>query len=59
MCLEAHLLTAKWFVSRETRIYETQTGLPCMGEPQRAGAASAGAALALGSAKQSHGPPHE
>jgi len=45
MRFEIHLLTAKRFVSRETRIHETQTGLPCIGEPQRAGAASAGGAF--------------
>jgi len=45
MRFEAHLLTEKWFVSHETRIREAQKGLPCIGEPQRSGAASAGGAF--------------
>ena len=42
MRFEAHPLMAMRFVSHETRIRETQSGLPCMGEPQKiAGGVSA------------------
>jgi hypothetical protein len=55
MRFEAHSLAATLFVSHETLGHETQTGLPCVGERQRAGVALAGGA----SAAQSSVPPHE
>ncbi len=55
MRFEAHSLTATRFVSHELPNHETQTGLPCVGERQRAGVALAGG----GSAAQSMVTPHE
>lgn len=59
MRFDAHPLVAMRLVSHETRNGETQTGLSCMGEPQRVRVALAGGASALHPAAQSTAPPYE
>ena len=59
MRFEAHSLRATRLVSHETPNGETQTGLSCMGEPQRVGVALTGRAAALLPAAHSTAPPYE
>ncbi len=59
MRFEAHPLRTTRFVSHETRNGETQTGLSCMGEPQKVSVALTSRASALDPATQSTAPPYE